>query len=144
MIRTGWLVLVALTSVGCATPARDPALTAHERSSGMPPSFVETRTADGEILGVDRQPPGTEIAQGLSVRLQVDREQPIVVQLAPGWYLDENGIAYGAQERMTVRGRREVRNGRSVLIATEVRRGERWVPLRDEEGRPLWHAETPP
>lgn len=144
MIRTGWLVFVALASTGgCTAPLREPGMTAHEESSGVPASYLETRTADGEILGVDRQPPGYELAQGLSVRLSTDEAQPIVVQLAPGWYLEEKGVAFRARERMTVRGRREVRDGREVLIATEVRRGENWIPLRDETGRPLWKQNRP-
>ena len=109
----------------------------------MPPEHLRPTTADGEVIGVDGTQPSRELAEGLTIRLQADADEPVAVQLAPGWYLRENGIGYGPSERMVVRGKRAMRGGQPVIIATEVEQGERRVPLRDESGRPLWKQTTP-
>lgn len=143
MTRSAIAALLLLAAAACGPAIGRPAVEPGRESTTLPPSYVETTTANGEIIGVDRATPGRELAEGLTIRLQADAERPIVVQLAPGWYLDENGIGYGPRERLVVRGRREVRQGRSVFVATEVRQGDRWVPLRDETGRPVWERQSP-
>jgi hypothetical protein len=108
------------------------------RQEQTPREHAQATTADGEVLGIDRASPGRELAEGLTVQLRAGGEAPVAVQLAPGWYLEENEIHYGPSERLIVRGKRSERAGKQVLVATEIKRGERWVPLRDETGRPLW------
>jgi hypothetical protein len=135
-------LLVLLAAVGCGPPTGPPPFDIREHHN-IPPEHTLPTTADGEVLGVDRQSPGRELTEGLSVRLRADGDQPIVVQLAPGWYLEENGIAYRPSERLSVRGKRSGPVGNQVLIATEVRSGERWITLRDEQGRPLWRQSEP-
>jgi hypothetical protein len=105
---------------------------------GVPPEHAQPTTADGEVLGVDRKSPGRELAEGLTVQIRAGGDEPVAVQLAPGWYLEEKGIHYGPSERLIVRGKRAQRAGKQVLIATEIKSGQGWVPVRDEEGRPLW------
>lgn len=143
MNRVTWsfsplLVALAISPLACAAGIGPPALDPAEERRTLPQPYVETTTASGEVIGVDRAPPGQELAEGLTIRLRADTRDPIDVKLAPGWYLEENGISYGPREQMSVRGRSEQRGGRSVFIATEIQNGERWVPLRDEQGRPLW------
>jgi hypothetical protein len=136
------IALWALVATACAGTL--PPIEGGEGSEMLPASHLELTTADGEVLGVDRRDPAYELSEGLRVELRNDARQPVVVRLAPGWYLDERGIAYGPRERLTVRGRREVRQGSSEIVVTEVRQNGRWVPLRDSAGRPLWRETDQP
>lgn len=137
---TARIALVALLSTACAAT-----LPGTEGGSGprmLPASHLELTTSSGEVLGVDRRSPERDLAEGVTVELRADTGNPIVLRLAPGWYLDERGIAYGPRERLTVRGRREVRGGTTLFVVNEVRKDGRWIPLRDAEGNPLWRDRT--
>jgi hypothetical protein len=135
----------ATSFVLALTAACAPTLPQVEGSEGfesaLPAAHLETTTAQGEVIGVDRSSPDRDLAEGLVLRVQGDGKKPFIVQLAPGWYLDENGIGYGPRERLEVRGRRAVLEGEPVFVADEVRQGERRLLLRDAEGRPLWSRE---
>jgi hypothetical protein len=137
-----YTLLLCLAAVGCA-PAVGPQPFDIREGQFVPAEYSQPTTADGEVLGVDRQSPSRELAEGLTVRLRAGGADPVVVQLAPGWYLEQNGIGYGPSERVVVRGRRAQRAGSPVFVATEIQSGDRWIPLRDEQGRPLWPQQTP-
>jgi hypothetical protein len=141
MFRPSTLLVLA-AAVGCGPPIGPPPFDIREQHN-VPPEHSLPTTADGEVLGVDRQSPGRELSEGLTVRLRAGGDAPVLVQLAPGWYLDEHGIGYGPSERLTVRGKRARGPDGQILIATEIRSGERWIQVRDEEGRPLWRSPTP-
>ncbi len=102
--------------------------------AGEPPRTA----ADGEVIGVDQVPPSDRLASGF--RLRLGGEKPMVVDLAPDWYLDQNGIRFSPSERVHVEGHRVERSGQSVLYATSVTKGEKTVELRDRDGNPLWIA----
>jgi hypothetical protein len=135
------LAVVSLFAVACTTTL--PPVDSQEGRTLTPASHVGLTTADGEVIGVDRNQPSHQLSQGLTLELRADADEPLVVRLAPGWYLDEQGVSYGPRERLSVRGRREVQNGRSVFVVQEVRSKGRWIPLRDASGQPLWQQRSP-
>jgi hypothetical protein len=141
-MRSLAMLLSLVSAAACASPLPPPEA-GERRDNLLPASHLELTTAQGEVIGTDRLPPGQELAQGLTIRLQADRHAPIVVQVAPGWFLDESGIAYGPRERLEVSGWREVRRGQPVLVVREVRQGERRLLVRDLDGRPLWTPAPP-
>lgn len=55
-------------------------------------------TADGRPLGVERASP-QEPATYVHVGFVADREHPVVLELAPGWSLDEQGLHYHPETR---------------------------------------------
>lgn len=65
-------------------------------------------------------------------------DRPIRVELAPGWYLDEQGLRFSREEQVSVEGRRERRAGDEVIVARRLRRGTETIELRDEFDRPRW------
>lgn len=94
-------------------------------------------SVDGEIMGVDRSTPEDRLASGVRVTLQTS-DRPVVVDLAPGWYLGKNGLTLDRTERMRVEG--HTKPG-SVVYATSVEQDGKRVRLRDAAGRPLWKEE---
>lgn len=88
-------------------------------------------------MGVDRTPPGDRLASGVRVTLRTS-DRPVVVDLAPGWYLGKNGLTLERSERLRVEG-----HGKpgSVVYATSVEQDGKRVNLRDAAGRPLWKEE---
>jgi hypothetical protein len=91
---------------------------------------------DGEVIGVDRVPPDQALAGNVRLRVQTDADEPVVVVLAPGWYLDERGLRFSRSERVKLTTTQS--GDPATFVATEVQKGEQRVPLRDERGRPLW------
>jgi len=70
--------------------------------------------------------------------VQPDGAQPVTVELAPGWYLDKQGLHFSERDRVHVEGRREERDGKSVLVVRRVGAPENGVVLRNELDRPTW------
>jgi hypothetical protein len=94
-------------------------------------------TADGRVLGVEHMNPDEPTA---FVRLTLDLrgQSPVHVELAPGWYLDERGLAFRPNERVVVEGKKVTRAGAAWIVARRVRRDGATFDLRDEDYRPLW------
>jgi len=121
-------------------------------SSGAPPPAAnrsEGSTAplsafDGEVLGVDRTAPGDSLSSNVRLVLRPASSEPVTVELAPGWYLEEQGVQLSPAQRMKVRGRHsKTADGGHAMVAWEIETGDRVVPLRDERGDPVWRRPQP-
>ena len=64
--------------------------------------------------------------------------QPIRLVLAPGWYLEEQGIRFEPNQTVQASGKRVVENGQPSLVVQTLRRGEQSYILRDEREQPVW------
>jgi hypothetical protein len=104
-----------------------------------PPTGPIGYTADGRVLGVERAAP-EDPASYVHIVVRPGDEEPIVVDLGPGWYLDERGLTFSPEDAVTVEGRRVVRAGQVTIIARRVSKGSNTVILRDENDRPLWET----
>ena len=119
-------------------------------SSGAPPAANRSDTPaavsafDGEVMGVDRTLPGDSLSSNVRLVLRPASSEPVTVELAPGWYLQEQGIQLSTAQRIKGRGRQSNdADGGWVMIAWEIDAGNRVVPLRDERGRPVWQRPPP-
>jgi hypothetical protein len=74
---------------------------------------------------------------GLHVTLKTSTES-IVVHLGPAAYLKEKGFVIEAGDHLEILGSRVKVADESVVLAREVKKGERTLTLRDGSGRPLW------
>jgi hypothetical protein len=61
----------------------------------------------------------------------------MAVTLAPGWWLDEQGLHFSQGERVEVTGSKTKRE-KTEFVAWEVRSKGRSLRLRDARGQPLW------
>lgn len=94
-------------------------------------------TVDGRVLGVERSVPDSP-ATYVSIVVQNDRDETFRVELAPGWYLDRQGLRFSEEDRVQVEGRRESRDGGTVIVARRIRSGASVIELRDADERPAW------
>lgn len=130
MTRVTILAMLALV-LSCA-PSRQAG--PGDRAARRPPPVW---TVDGRVLGVERSVPDSP-ATYVSIVVQPDREQPVRVELAPGWYLDRRGLRFSEADRVQVEGRRERRDGGAVVVARRIRTSAGVVELRDADERPAW------
>ena len=94
-------------------------------------------TISGEVVSVDTITPMKGMAYGVHLLLKADKG-PISVHLGPGWYLENQDVNLEPNDRVQVRGSRITLDGKPVIIAAEVTRGDEILKLRDEAGFPLW------
>ena len=104
--------------------------------TGPNPAPVYT-AADGRVLGVERASP-EQPATYVAIVFQADGKEPIRIELAPGWYLEERGLHFTPQDRVHVEGKTEARPGGSVLVVRRIEKDGKVLELRDESGRPAW------
>lgn len=67
-------------------------------------------------------------------------ESTIPVHLGPVWYMEEQESSFSQGQQITVTGSRIKLDGRYVIIASKVERGDMVLELRDEDGFPKWRG----
>jgi len=90
---------------------------------------------DGQIMTSNQTPVPETLDQELSVTVRPDVGDPVDLNLAPGWYLEENGISYEEGDRILAEGSL---GGHGEIIVHKVRQGNTTILLRNVYGEPLW------
>jgi len=62
----------------------------------------------------------------------------VKVFIGPNWYVAEQGMEFAILDRLEVTGAKIVDQGRAVIFAAQVKKGDRTWQIRDETGKPLW------
>jgi hypothetical protein len=97
-------------------------------------------TLSGELVAVGKFAP---IGKPPGVRFTLKTDQgPIEVILGSGSYVEQQGLKFEAQDKVTVKGSRVAVEGKPTIIATEVTKGEKILKLRDANGAPLWNRQS--
>jgi hypothetical protein len=99
------------------------------------PKSVETIT--GEVTSVDRITPMKGMSGGVHLNLKTDKET-VSVHLGPVWYLENQDVKIEPKDKVEVRGARTTFAGKPAIIATEVKKGDELLKLRDDSGFPVW------
>lgn len=101
------------------------------------PATVESIT--GEVTQIGYFRPRNAPGRGMHLMLQTDTEV-IPIHLGPEWFVDNQELVVNLRDTIVVTGSRLSFEGDSVMIATEIRRGDEVLELRDANGRPRWSA----
>jgi len=101
------------------------------------PKTVDTVT--GEVVKVDRITPMRGMSGGVHLVLKTDKSD-VSVHLGPQWYLENQDVKIEPKDKVDVKGSRVTFGGKPALIASEVRKGNEVLSLRDEAGFPAWMA----
>lgn len=96
-------------------------------------------TVSGEVVAVDRITPGKGMSNGIHLSLKTDKET-VSVHLGPAWYLENQDVKIEKKDRLEVKGSRVSFGGKAAIIASEVRKGDQILTLRDNDGFPVWSA----
>ena len=94
------------------------------------------QTIQGTIVAVDRTN-ARDMWQGIHVRVRTASET-VDVHLGPAWFVDTGEIALAAGSRVQITGSRVKYQGKPLLIAMSLTRGEMTLRLRDADGFPYW------
>jgi cell division septal protein FtsQ len=77
------------------------------------------------------------------VHLQLKTAQGIVtVLLGPNWFLARQPLKFSPLDRLEVTGSKITLQGKPVLVAAAVKKGEQVLKLRTEQGMPLWGKQS--
>lgn len=100
------------------------------------PKTVET--LKGEITSVDIITAGQmDIPGRVTLNLKTAKES-ILVYVGPEWYVKQQEIKLVAGDQVEVKGSRVTMEGKPYIIPTYVKKGDRVLKLRDDNGMPLW------
>ncbi len=67
-----------------------------------------------------------------------DTSGTIAVNVGPTFYLDEQKISFKVGDNVVVTGSKVQFNGNDVILAAQVKDGDKTITLRDDSGRPVW------
>ena len=127
------LVAVALTFTLGETDAQR----RRGRGNGMPRYDTSTEvTMKGTVEKVESQI-ATMGWNGTHLLVNFDGRS-MEVHLGPTSYLERNNFAFAKGDQVEVTGSKVRMGGADVLLAREVKAGDRTLKLRDAQGIPLW------
>jgi hypothetical protein len=95
-------------------------------------------TLRGTVIEVERLAPRRfERLSQVHLLLKTDG-QSVIVHLGPQSWLAQHNFDLSPGDQVTIKGSRIDRLRHTFLVAGEVKKGNRVLFLRDENGRPLW------
>jgi len=84
-----------------------------------------------------KQVSGSQGQAGTHLSLKTDQET-IDVHVGPSWFLTQNKISFVKGDQIEVTGSKVKLENRDVLIAREIKKGEKTIALRNAQGIPAW------
>jgi len=98
---------------------------------------VAAETLSGTVEAVDKITPMKGMYSGVHVTLKTDKET-ISVHLGPEWYIERLDTKIEKGDKIEVKGSRATVAGKPAIIASEVKKGDNVLILRDASGIPAW------
>jgi hypothetical protein len=99
------------------------------------PKTVET--IRGEVLSVDLVTPLMGMSSGVHLLIKTEGET-LSVHLGPEWYISRQEPSIEPKDEVEVTGSRINFEGKSAVIASELKKGDNILVLRDNKGIPVW------
>ncbi len=96
-------------------------------------------TLDGEVVSVDSYTSRRGVSQGVHLLVNTGKET-VEVHLAPSWYLEERDFEIAPEDQIAITGSRINIDGEQAIIASQIKKGNATLVLRDENGFPLWRG----
>mgnify|MGYP005809947683 CR=1 FL=1 len=127
------MVLVLLVSASILATAQ---------ASGAPPRGARNynpsteTTVKGTVEEVTQQT-GTRGWGGTHLLLKTDSEN-FDVHVGPSQYVSRQGFAFAKGDQIEVTGSKVTLAGKEALIARQIKKGDKVLALRDEQGIPKW------
>ncbi len=137
------LSIVLSVTVALAQPMRNPVVWRGSGGWGMGAQYqrmynpAKTETISGTVEAVDKITPMKGMHSGIHVTLKTDKET-ISVHLGPEWYIERLDTKIENGDKIEVKGSRTTVAGRPAIIASEVKKGDNVLILRDASGIPAW------
>jgi hypothetical protein len=94
-------------------------------------------TFGGKVLSIEKTAPEKRRGDWTNLLLQTGKET-IAVQLGPAWYIDKQTPRIHPNDTLKVTGSRVTMDGRSIIVAADVTKGNELLRLREANGMPVW------
>ncbi len=103
------------------------------------PSTVKTITGTVESVG-SFKPEGAPAGAtgGLRLRVKTSDGQTMTIYAGPVAFAEQKNFFVMPGDQITITGSETKIRGRSVLLASELKKGDQTLQLRDKSGKPLW------
>ena len=131
--RSILIIFLSLFFLGLAGP-----VAGQQSGSGLGlynPQTVETVSG----IVVSGPSPGAQagVPEPVFLTLKIDQGK-INVILGPRHFVDQQGVKIAALDKIQVTGSRILFQGKPVIIAAEIKKGDQVLKLREPSGIPLW------
>jgi hypothetical protein len=91
----------------------------------------------GIVESVGKIRPRKGMNPAIALTLKTDKET-LSVHLGPEWYIGRLDARIEKGDKLEIKGSRITLDGKPVVIAAEVKKGENTLVLRDSAGVPMW------
>ena len=98
---------------------------------------VTIDTVSGEVLRIEAITPMKGMSYGVHLMVKAERET-LSVHLGPAWYVENQDTKIEPKDKIEIIGSRITFEGKPVIIAAEVMKGNEVLKLRDKNGFPFW------
>lgn len=109
----------------------------HNNQYGGMYNLNTVETIRGKVVSTNAFTPMNGMSQGMQLLVETE-DQTVPVHLAPSWYLDNQGFQVNPGDEIEVKGSQVNWAGNPVIMAAEVRQGDKVLELRDDNGIPAW------
>lgn len=137
------IVSLSLIGVGCHKKEEPSTKNVEEPQPELRefPTFStkSIETIRGQVVNIMRVNYPERFGYMVEIILRTD-EGDIPVQLGPGSYVEGESIQILPYDELEVTGSRLYSNGQILIVATEIRKGDYRLMLRNKQGEPLWNA----
>jgi sporulation protein YlmC with PRC-barrel domain len=127
---------------GVIQPGRGTADSGYARDDGMASQFnaQTVQTVSGRIESVedksDKDTAGK--GEGVCLTLKTTGNETVKVHLGPQAWLQSQNLELRANDQIEVTGSKVTMDGKTGIIATEVRKDGKTLKVRDATGKPTW------
>jgi len=94
----------------------------------------------GKVVQVQSVMIETGMYPGMAVLVDTKTKGELLVHLGPVWYLERQEFDLKPGDEVGIKGMCDKLNGKTVLVAYELTKGNHVLSLRDAQGRPNWEA----
>jgi len=146
-------LLFAGASLGIASALADKPTAPPADKADSPPGHpmydaATVETLQGEVVEVKRVVPrmpmmAKRFGHGIHVMLKTDKET-IEVHLGPAPFVEKQDVKIVAKDRVEVKGSRVTMDGKAVILAEQVHKGDKVLTLREPDGTPKWRGDFGP
>jgi hypothetical protein len=99
------------------------------------PKTLETYS--GEVTTVDQLTPGYGMSDRVWLGLKTDKGMILVI-LGPTWFHKVQNFKIEPKDQLEIKGSMITSMEEPMFIATEVKKGDQVLKLRDDSGYPVW------
>lgn len=101
------------------------------------PNTIET--IHGDVVSVDKTTPGRGMSYGVHLVVKSE-DETLSVRLGPVWYMENQGFTIKPDDKVEIKGHIISDRGEPAIIASEIKKGDETLKLRDESGIPFWRG----